>query len=83
MRAMLQLTLLMMMLMLKLSGGGGGLEAVNFELLFLGNADACQILANIVTLVSLELNDLAIFWMIDHGAVASKLLSKHTSNKKP
>ena len=54
----------------------GRLEAVNLELLFLGDADARQILANIVTLVSLQLNDLTIFWVFDDGAVASKLLYK-------
>lgn len=55
------------------------LKTVNLQLLGLGDANLGQELADVVALVTLELNHLTIFGMIHHGAVASKVL--HTQKK--
>lgn len=49
-------------------------EAVDLELLGLGNANARQELADVVALVSLQLHDFAILWVLHHCAIAGKLL---------
>lgn len=59
------------------------LEAVQFELLLLGDSNACQILAHVVALVTLKLNDLSILWVLHHGAVAGELLKEQRSRLVP
>ena len=51
-----------------------GLEAVNLELVVLGDADLLQEHAHIVPLVALQLDDLAVLGVLDHGAVAGEVL---------
>lgn len=50
------------------------LEAVHLKLLGLGNSDPRQELAYVVALVSLQLHDLAVLRVLNHSAIAGKLL---------
>lgn len=49
-------------------------EAVHLELLWLGNADARQELADVVALVALQLHDFPVLGVLHHRAIAGKLL---------
>ena len=50
------------------------LKAVNFEAFFGGEPVVAEELRDVVPLVTLKLNDFAVFWMLDDGPVAGKLL---------
>lgn len=54
------------------------LETVNLELVVFCDADLLQKHAHIISLIALQLNDLAVLWMLDDGAVASKVLLERT-----
>jgi len=47
---------------------------VDLELFLLGNSYLGKKLANIVPLVALQLNNLPVFWVFNHSAVAGKVL---------
>lgn len=47
---------------------------MNFQLILLHEAGLRQELANVLSLIALQLQNLAIFGMFDHSTVASKLL---------
>lgn len=49
---------------------------MNFQLILLHEAGLRQELANVLSLIALQLQNLAIFGMFDHSAIASKLLKK-------
>ena len=50
------------------------LEAVDLELIGLGQAVLGEPVADFVPLIALQLQDLAILWVLYHGAVAGELL---------
>jgi len=52
----------------------GNLETVHLDLLSRGEATLGQQHADGLTLVPLQLNDLAVLWVLHHGAVAVELL---------
>lgn len=50
------------------------LEAVDFELLLLGQVDLNEELADILALVSLKLDHFTILWVLNHCPIAGKFL---------
>ena len=60
----------------------GASKAVNLELVWLGKASLGQPLANVLTLVTLQLENLTVLWMLHHRSVASKLLHKKYTIQK-
>jgi len=50
------------------------LEAVDFELFLLGQANVCEERADIFALVSLQLDHFTILWVFNHCPVTGKLL---------
>jgi len=50
------------------------LEAVDFELLLLGQVNLDEELADILALVSLKLDHFTILWVLNHCPIAGKLL---------
>lgn len=50
------------------------LETVNFELVWFSESSLGEPLANVLSLVSLQLQHFTVFWVLDHSPVASKLL---------
>lgn len=53
---------------------GGLLEAVDFELFVLGQANFSKEVADIPALVSLKLDHFTILWVLNHCPIARKLL---------
>jgi hypothetical protein len=60
--------------------GGVCLETVHLELLLLGNAYSREILAHIVSLIALQLNDLTILWMLYDCTITRELLLESTDD---
>ena len=52
------------------------LETVELELVGLDQAGLGKPVADFVPLIALQLQDLAIFWVLYHGAVAGELLAR-------
>jgi len=50
------------------------LETVNLDLIFPREPDLLEELADVLSLISLQLNDLSVLGMLDHRAVTRKLL---------
>ena len=56
------------------------LEAVDLELIGLDQAGLGEPVADFVPLIALQLQDLAILWVLYHGAVAGELLQGARGN---
>lgn len=52
----------------------GTLEAVDLQLVGLGQAALRQPLADVFSLVALQLKHLSVFWVLDHCSIAGKFL---------
>jgi len=50
------------------------LEAVDFKLFLFGQANLSEELADILALISLQLNYFTILWVLNHCPIAGKLL---------
>ena len=57
------------------------LEAVDLELVRLNQAGLGEPVADFVPLITLKLQDLSIFWMFYHGAVAGEFLKINSGCK--
>lgn len=50
------------------------LETMNFQLFFLDNANLQEELANVLPLVTLQLDNFTVFRMLNHSTITSKFL---------
>lgn len=56
------------------------LEAVDFQLILLHQSHLCQELADILSLVTLKLQDFSVLWMFNYSSVASEFLQKQCTS---